>query len=205
MKGLHALLVFGLLTAAAGCSNDPPARATDTAPIGTTSTPGHAAIGTPGSTASPARPGTAVASPVAWATTPTTVAHQPPVPPVPVVTAIRYAAHRDGYDRVVLDIPGALPGYTVKYVKEVRRDGSGEPVSMPGSAFLLIVLHPAQAHRADGTPTVTGVHRIGLPGIKSYAVVGDYEGYVSIALGVTGVRKYHVGELSNRIYIDVAV
>jgi hypothetical protein len=78
-------------------------------------------------------------------------------------------------------------------------------MSIPGEAFLLIVLHPAQAHRDDGAPTVSGIHRTGLAGIKAYAVAGDYEGYVSIALGVSGVRKFHVGELSNRIYVDVAV
>jgi hypothetical protein len=122
-----------------------------------------------------------------------------------VVSGIRYASHKDGFDRIVLDIPGALPGYSAKYVTEVRRDGSDERVSIPGEAFLLIVLHPAQAHRDDGTPTVSGIHRIGLPGIKAYAIVGDFEGYVSIALGVNGVRKYHVAELPNRIYIDVAV
>jgi len=122
-----------------------------------------------------------------------------------VITGIRYAAHKDGFDRIVPYIPGALPGYSARYVTEVRRDGSDEPVSMPGEAFLLIVLHPAQAHRDDGTPTVTGLHRVGLAGIKAYAIVGDYEGHVSIAVGVNGVRKYHVGELADRIYIDVAV
>jgi len=122
-----------------------------------------------------------------------------------VITGVRYAAHKDGFDRIVLDIPGGRPGYSAKYVTEVRRDGSGEPVSMPGEAVLLIVLNPAQAHRDDGTPTVTGMHRVGLAGIKAYAIVGDYEGYVSIALGVSGVRKYHIGELTDRIYIDFAV
>jgi hypothetical protein len=105
---------------------------------------------------------------------------------------------------MVLEIPGALPGYTAEYVTEVRRDGSGEPASIPGKAFLQIVLHPAQAHRNDGTPTVTGIHRTGLAGIKAYAIVGDYEGYVTIAVGVKGVQKYHVSELTDRIYIDVA-
>jgi len=121
-----------------------------------------------------------------------------------VLTGVRYAAH-PGYDRIVLDIPGAPPGYSVKYVKEVRRDGSDEPVSMPGKAFLLIVLHPAAAHRENGNPTVTGIHRTGLARIQSYGIVGDYEGYVSVALGLDRVRGYHVGELSNRIYLDVAV
>jgi hypothetical protein len=121
-----------------------------------------------------------------------------------VLSGIRYAAH-DGFDRVVLDIPGAPPGYSVTYVTEVRRDGSGAPVSLPGKAFLLITLHPAEAHRANGAPTVTGIHRTGLAGIQAYAIVGDYEGHVSVALGVKGVQKYHVGELTDRIYLDLAV
>jgi len=122
-----------------------------------------------------------------------------------VLTGIRYAAHKDGFDRLVLDIPGALPSYSAKYVTELERDGSGEPVTIPGDAYLLIVLNPAQAHHDNGSATVSGIHRTGLAGIKSYAIIGDYEAYVSIAIGVSGVRKYHIGELNNRIYIDVAV
>jgi hypothetical protein len=206
MRGINALVVLTVLTVTGGCaggsspttatSTPPPMTATSAPPATATSAPLTA--GTPRATA-------ASGPTTTWATTPITVTHQPPVPPVPVITGIRHASHRDGFERIVLDIRGALPGYSAKYVPEVRRDGSGEPVSIPGEAFLLIVLHPAQAHRDDGTPTVTGVHRIGLAGIKSYAIVGDYEGYVSIALGLNGVRKYHVGELAGRIYIDVAV
>jgi hypothetical protein len=215
MKGTTALPVLIVLTMAGGCAGAPSPTTAASAPSPTTatgapspttaaSTPPTTATATPLRTSSP--PTAAAARPAtAWATTPITVTHRPPVPPVPVITGIRYAAHKDGFDRIVLDIPGGLPGYSAKYVTELRRDGSDEPVSMPGEAFLLIVLHPAQAHRDDGTPTVTGVHRIGLAGIKAYAVVGDYEGYVSIALGVSGVRKFHIGELADRIYIDVAV
>jgi hypothetical protein len=196
MKGTHALILLTALTVAGGCAGgSSPGTPAGTAPPTATSTP----------VTTQARQITTTTSPAtAWATSPTTVPHSPAVPPVPVLTGIRYAAH-DGYDRIVLDIPGALPGYSVKYVPEVRQDGSDEPVSIPGTAFLLITLHPAQAHRANGAPTVTGTHRTGLAGIQAYAIAGDYEGYVSIALGVDGVRKYHIGELSNRIYLDVAV
>jgi hypothetical protein len=196
MKGTHALVLLTALAVAGGCAGgSSPGTPAGTPPPTATSTP----------LTTEARQTTTTTSPAtAWATTPTTVPHSPAVPPVPVLTGIRYAAH-DGYDRIVLDIPGALPGYSVKYVPEVSRDGSGEPVSIPGKAFLLITLHPAQAHRANGAPTVTGIHRTGLGTIQAYGIVGDYEGYVSIALGVNGVRKYHVGELSDRIYLDVAV
>ncbi|WP_433293006.1 AMIN-like domain-containing (lipo)protein [Actinoplanes sp. CA-030573] len=219
MKGTKALIVITALAVAGGCAGGTsPATTTNSA-----GTPRSAAAPSPSlaearrtttvpapdkapatTTATPAR-ATATATPSAWATTPITVRNDPPVPPLPVVERIRYAAHRDGFDRIVLDISGGLPGYTVRYVDEVRRDGSDEPVSMPGEAFLMIVLHPAQAHRADGAATVSGIHRTGLAGIKAYAIVGDYEGYVSIALGLNGVRRFHAGELSDRIYVDVAV
>lgn len=197
MKGTNALIVLTALVVAGGCAGG--SSPTTTTPTTTTSTaPDVSGVG--------ARQVTAAASSgTTWATTPITVTHEPPVPPLPVVSGIRYASHKEGFDRIVLDIPGRLPGYSAKYVKEVRYDGSGEPLSMPGEAFLLIVLHPAQAHRADGAPTVTGIHRTGLAGIKAYAIAGDYEGYVSVALGVSGIRKFHIGELNDRIYIDVAV
>jgi hypothetical protein len=49
---------------------------------------------------------------VTWSGGPVTVSHQPAVPPVPVVTGIRYAGHpAEGYDRTVLGIRGSgLPG-----------------------------------------------------------------------------------------------
>jgi hypothetical protein len=205
MKGTTSLIVLTVLAVAGGCAaGSSPTTVTNAPPITQTSTPPATATAAPDTTRTP-RTTTGSPSTTGWATSPVTVKHEPKVPPVPVITGIRYAAHQDGFDRIVLDIPGALPGYSAKYVTELRRDGSDEPVTIPGEAFLLIVLHPARAHRDDGTPTVTGVHRIGLAGIKAYAIVGDHEGYVSIALGLNGVRKYHVGELTDRIYIDVAV
>jgi hypothetical protein len=140
-----------------------------------------------------------------WPSGPVTVTHHPAVPPVPVLTGVRSAAHPgDGYDRIVFDIPGALPGYSVKYVGQVRADPSDQPVKVPGSRHLLVVLNPAQAHRDDGAATVTGIHRVDLPVIKSYALIGDYEGYVSIAVGVDHLAGFRVGELPGRIYLDVA-
>jgi len=194
MKGKTALIFLTTLTVAGGCAGASPRAASPTTPPAPTTT-----------AASPA-PTTATAATAAPATAATarqiTAIREPAVPPVPVVTGIRFAAH-DGFDRIVFDLPGALPAHSAEYVTEVTRDGSGQPVSMPGTAFLLIVLHPAQAHRADGSPTVTGIHRTGLARIQAYGVVGDYEGYVSIALGLSGKQKYSVGELSNRIYVDV--
>jgi hypothetical protein len=148
------------------------------------------------------------AEPVAVATgrltRPVSVSHTPAVPPVPVVTGVRYAGHPEsGYDRFVIDLRGGVPGYSVRYVGSVTADGSGKPVAVPGDRFLLITLTPAQAHTDAGAVTVTGVHRVGLPMLTSYAVAGDYEGHVSIALGLAATAGFRVGELSDRIYVDV--
>src|SRR5690349_10015314 len=188
MRGTTALVILTTLTVAGGCAGGssptatastspsaPPPSSASTLPASSASTLPASSASTP-LTADARQATTVSSSATAWSTAPVTVQHVPAVPPLPVVTGIRYAAHQDGFDRLVLDIPGSLPGYSVKYVPEVRRDGSDEPVSLPGEAFLLIVLHPAQAHREDGTATVSGIHRTGLAGIKAYAVVGDYEG-----------------------------
>jgi hypothetical protein len=140
-----------------------------------------------------------------WSTHAVTVVHQPAVPPVPVVVRVRYASHpQEGYDRMVFDIRGALPGYTVRYVNEVRADTSDHPVTVPGRRFLLIVMTPAQAHDDHGSATMHGVHRLTLPMMRGYAVVGDNEGYVSIAIGLDDIVGFRVGELPGRIYVDVA-
>jgi hypothetical protein len=147
----------------------------------------------------------AVSSAPGWPVGPVSVSHTPSVPPVPVVAGVRYAGHPEGgYDRFVIDLRGGPPGYSVRYVPAVVADGSGKPVAVPGHAFLLITLTPAQAHTDAGAVTVTGVHRIGLPMLTSYAVAGDYEGHVSIALGLDATAGFRVGELSDRIYVDVA-
>jgi hypothetical protein len=131
------------------------------------------------------------------------------VPPVPLVIGIRSAPHPDqGFDRIVFDIDGPLPSYTVRYVDEVREDGSGRLVTMPGRRYLLIVFDPAQAHTEEGTALVIPTRRtLDYPMLRGYVLVGDFEGYVSVALGLDDVVGYRVGELPGnpgRIYLDVA-
>jgi hypothetical protein len=121
MKTTSGLVLTLLLTAtvAAGCGQDH----TGAAPAKAAPSPAKAA---------PAAE--SVVAEVTWSTGPVTVAHTPAVPPVPVVTGIRYAGHpQDGYDRIVLDIQGSgLPGYSVRYVPQVLADGSGKPIPVPG-------------------------------------------------------------------------
>ena len=123
-----------------------------------------------------------------------------------MITGIRSATHPEcRYDRIVFDIPGQHPGYRIRYVTHVTGDPSGNPVTVPGGGtkFLLITLHPAQAHNNAGTSTVPKSATLKYPMLKGYVVTGDFEGYVSIALGLARTTMVRVGELSGRLYLDV--
>jgi hypothetical protein len=200
MKRLLAVLVGAALVAVAGCGGG----------TGGTASP------TPSASAAPA-PTTSTAAPVheptvpstphgdGWMTGTLTVRHQVTVPPVPTVVGIRHAQHpSEGFDRIVFDVSGPLPGYQVRYVAQPIADGSGQPVSMPGRRFLQIRFEPANAHNDAGAPTVVRAQTLGHPMLEAYAVTGDFEAVVTVVLGLDDVVAYRVGELSGRIYLDVA-
>jgi hypothetical protein len=133
------------------------------------------------------------------------VTRQVAVPPVPVVTDVRTATHPEcGYDRLVVDIKGSLPGYAIGYVSHVTADPSGQPVAVPGHAILLITMRPAQSHTDAGVGTLTGgTHELGYRMLAGWASAGDFEGVVRLAIGVRSRTAFRVGELSGRLYVDV--
>ena len=128
---------------------------------------------------------------------------------MPVLLHIRSAAHPgEGSDRIGFDFTGPLPGYTVRYVDQVRADPSDRVVTVPGRRFLLVVFTPAQVHTDAGVATVTpSTSRFDYPMLRGYALAGDFEGFVSVALGLDDVVGFRVGELPGtpgRVYVDVA-
>jgi len=163
------------------------AAAATTAGLVLTSLPASADLGAPTSTAS------------------RSVTRSPS--PTPRLIGIRTGRHAT-FDRVVFDLRGAAPGYRIGYVKTVREDGSGRVVDLRGNAQLMVRLTPAQAHRADGSPTYTGPKRILVddPELREVALVGDFEGVVSIGLGVRAKHGFRVLTLHDptRIAVDIA-
>jgi hypothetical protein len=141
----------------------------------------------------------------AWQTAPVAVTRDVAVPPVPVITAVRTAAHPEcGYDRLVLDITGPMPGYTLSYSTRVTADPSGRAITMPGRRFLIITLRPAQAHGDSGSPAVSRtVQRPGYPGLMSWTLAGDFESVVTLAAGLPDTASVRVAELPGRLYVDV--
>ena len=152
-------------------------------------------------------------TPASWPTAEVTVPFTGSVPPVPTLVDIRVGAHPEGgYDRAAFEFEG-LPGYSVRYESEIAYDGSGEPVDLEGDAFIQLVFNPAQAHDDQGgstlqTAPVTPVD-VGFPSLRSYVMNGDFEGYVSVALGLTDKVGFNVDQLRQDngnyvVYIDVA-
>ncbi len=188
------------LLAAAGCgTGSPPGGAASSA--GSTLPAGSPAASTTGA-ASPTLAAGCGAG--AWLTAPAAVVRHVRVPPVPVVTAVRTARHPEcGYDRLVLDFSGPVPGYAIRYVSTITADPSGRTVVIPGRRYLLIVVREAQAHTAAGVPTVTRLTQVpGYPVLASWALAGDFEGVVTLAVGLTGTARVRVGELPGRLYFD---
>jgi hypothetical protein len=140
-----------------------------------------------------------------WHASPISSARQVAVPPVPVIRAVRTAAHPEcGYDRFVLDISGPVPGYEIRYVANVTADPSGAPVSLPGRSYLLITLRPANAHTAAGAATITRrAQALSYPELRGYVLGGDFEGVVTLALGLQSRAAIRVGEIPGHWYVDI--
>ncbi len=130
------------------------------------------------------------------------------VPPAARLSGVR-TGRQEGYDRIVFDFSGALPGSeSVQYVAQVTQDGSGAPVALNGQAFLKVVFSVAEAHDGRGALSIPQGRRFdpGLSTVKEVALAGDFEGYVTFGLGLAGKVGFRVFELSNpsRVVIDVA-
>ncbi|HLM06530.1 MAG TPA: hypothetical protein VK402_15225 [Blastococcus sp.] len=121
------------------------------------------------------------------------------------------------YDRLVLDVRGAVQSWHVRYVSGVTNDPVGNPVPLRGGAFLEIVAG-AQDHDAAGRQTYDLSDRpelvnvTGFTTFRQVAGAGSFEGVSSIGLGVRARLPFRVFTLAGipgsssgtRLVIDVA-
>ncbi|MEU8385811.1 hypothetical protein [Streptosporangium sp. NPDC048865] len=130
-----------------------------------------------------------------------------PVDTQPTVTGARFGKHR-GFDRVVVDIKGDLPGYTARWVPRLVQDGSGDPVDVKGGAYLQLTITPAVAHTEAGTSTWTGgpIFQAKLGNVRNVVRVGDFEGVVSVGVVLDRKAPFRVLEQKspNRLVVDIA-
>lgn len=127
------------------------------------------------------------------------------VPPVPLATSIRMGTHPScRYDRLVIHFTGRVPGYEVRYVSAKAVGRAARRLARRGDRFLLITLHPAQAHDHHGTQMIKPFSRAApYPLLRGYAVVSDFEGALIMVAVVHRTRPFRVGVLHERLYVDV--
>jgi hypothetical protein len=117
------------------------------------------------------------------------------------------------FDRLVLDVDGSSHGYTVRYVDQVRADGSGVVVPTAGGARLQVVA-VAPAYDDDGRATFSPNRSkvVDVTGYRTFRQVtwaGSFEGRTTLGLGVRARLPFRVLTLAgpgdgSRIVVDVA-
>lgn len=110
------------------------------------------------------------------------------------------------FDRLVLSARPGTPGYDVRYVARVVADPSGLPVPLLGNARILVVLRPARAHSSGGAALLPAAVTPLCPNLRQVKRAGDFEGVVSVGLGLKRKTGFRVFRLTapTRIVIDVA-
>jgi hypothetical protein len=140
--------------------------------------------------------------------TSTATATSSAVPPVPTLVGIRASHHtgpQGGFDRVVFDFRGGLPGHRVRYVDRLVADGSGKPVRVAGRAVLQVRLSPADAHTGSGAPTAPRRVAFALPNVMTAVRSGDFEAVTTYGLGLAKRTPFRVFTLRDpaRVVVDV--
>ncbi|EMY34632.1 hypothetical protein D477_008673 [Arthrobacter crystallopoietes BAB-32] len=129
------------------------------------------------------------------------------------ITNVRAGRHAC-FDRMVVDIKGKRTGFDVRYVKNVRSEGSGFVVPLKGAADLRVIVR-SPAYNSKGQPTYTPRDRKNLADVSDFrtfrqiAWAGSFEGQTTIGLGVRARLPFRAftiaGPGSNsRLVIDVA-
>lgn len=130
---------------------------------------------------------------------------------VGMLAAVRVADH-EGYERIVFEFSGALPGYKVEYIdRPVRQCGSGEVVALPGDAWLSMRFYPANAHTEEGRPSISAEQRRQdtsgrLSNLKRLELICDFEAVTEFVAAVGMPGRFRVLELVKpaRIVVDIA-
>jgi hypothetical protein len=141
-----------------------------------------------------------------WTTGPTSSPFRGSVPPLPRLGTMQMATTpTNGFYRIAFEFQGQVPGYSAKYVDKVVRDGSGAAVSMPGSAYLQLTFHSAEASNVgDLMRSLDKASEV-----QGMAITGNFEGVVTVTVGLAAKHGYYV-ETATRsatdhvIYLDIA-
>ena len=152
-----------------------------------------------------ASPATACAT-VYWGSQPKTVSTQSST----TVNNVRAGRHLC-FDRLVVDLNGKNVGYSVKYVNNVYKLGSGQKVNLTGGAKLQITVHAA-AYNSQGNPTyLPGPEKrtLNYSTFRQLAYLGSFEGQTEWGLSTRARLPMRAFVLDgpgqgSRLVVDVA-
>jgi hypothetical protein len=111
------------------------------------------------------------------------------------------------FDRFVIRARVGTPRYDVRYVRRIVQDGSGNPVSLLGRHRLRVLFPNARGHTSNGTTDlIANVITPRCPNLRQIKDAGDFEGVVTLGIGLRERTGFRVFRLTNptRVVIDVA-
>lgn len=116
-----------------------------------------------------------------------------------LLTDVRADAHQ-GFDRLVFEFEGEVPGYRIEYVHSASQCGSGEPVTVGGGAMLQVRMSPIVApfSQQEIAPVLHSIYEA-----KQSC---DFEGKVTWVVGLPEELDARVSYLNEppRLIVDVA-
>ena len=128
------------------------------------------------------------------------------------LTNVRSGRHAC-FDRLVVDLRGRAPGYSVKYVNTFTGAASGLPIALRGGAKLSVTVN-APAYTPEGTASYAPANRaevVDVTGYRTFRQVrwdSSFEGQTQLGVGVRARLPFRVFTLqdatTSRLVIDVA-
>jgi hypothetical protein len=144
-----------------------------------------------------------LAIPAAFTCSSSSIASKP-APSTSFVDALRTGTHV-GYDRIVVEFKNGQPGSITLRPQAgttFNQSPSGQPVRVAGRHGLLVIIRGADAHTAySGSRDL----RTGYAALVETRVLEDFEGQVSLGLGLNVASCYRAAVLANpvRLVIDL--
>jgi hypothetical protein len=128
------------------------------------------------------------------------------LPPQPLIDAVRTGAHADlGYDRLTIEFQNGQPAsiqLDPQSGTSFTRDPKGDTVKLAGTNGIKVRIFSTDAHTAySGSQDI----KTGFTGLLEVRLIGDFEGYVTWALGLSKPACYRTSILTNptRLVIDI--
>lgn len=125
--------------------------------------------------------------------------------PAPLLTAIR-AVHYPGYDRLVFQFARSLPARRIaRYLDRRSTVASGGPVTVAGSAWLLVSFAHATGNDSSGVAYEPVSVGFALPDVMQVVTARDRGGIVSFVVGLARRESFSMFTLAHpsRVVIDV--